>query len=281
MTQGNEQLSRVFALLQDWLGVNGVSGRQNADSEHWHRYVCGISTLQAIVHVSLLLVCVLRADDIPMHLSPSSSVSFLSPNLMKSVMNGDIQSAATQEHVMLWSNSKQMAPSLKLCVNPRFSCRILRGLLEGVFGSFCGQQTEDASTSLSLQHQSLAFLSRLLQTAPVALQTLRSCNTWDRLYSSDMFFWQAKRNASETADTKAEATELKDVASESSLKVPKDVIKLQIEVKEQSEAIEVKLVIHGSRSDLRGRIFKILFFNLMAHVPLRKYSINLLSSIAI
>lgn len=107
MPQGNEQLSRVFALLQDWLGVNGVSGRQNADSEHWHRYVCGIGTLHAIVHVSLLLVCVSREDYIIMHLSPIRSLSIFSPNLMKSAMNGDIRSAATQEHVMLLSKSKQ------------------------------------------------------------------------------------------------------------------------------------------------------------------------------
>lgn len=163
-----------------------------------------------------------------------------------------------------------MAPCLKLYVNPRLSYRILRGLLEGVFGSFCSQQTEDASTPLSLQQQSLAFLSRLLQTAPIALQTLRSCTIWDRLYSSDMFFWQASTNASEAADPKAEAEKLKDVASESSLEVPDDVIKLQFEVKEQSEAIEVKLVVDGSRSNLRGRTFKILFFNLMAHVPSSK-----------
>ena len=35
--QGNEELSRVFALLQGWLDLNGDLGPTRADSRHWHR----------------------------------------------------------------------------------------------------------------------------------------------------------------------------------------------------------------------------------------------------
>ena len=34
---GNEELSRVFALLQGWLDLDRASGLKKADSDHWHR----------------------------------------------------------------------------------------------------------------------------------------------------------------------------------------------------------------------------------------------------
>ena len=135
-------------------------------------------------------------------------------------------------------------------------CRILEGLLEATFGSFSRQGSVEGSADLALQNHSLAFLSRLLQVAPSALQTLRRCNAWDRVFGQDMFFHSPEpilRSDNSSAAKLLGGSEATD-ASQTSTEDIEEQIKIRCEVNEHNCSVAVRMYLSSSRNKDTGEI---------------------------
>lgn len=67
----------------------------------------------------------------------------------------------------------------------------MEGLLAATLSSFNGSREAKPASHILLQQYCLGFLSKVLDLAPIALQTLRASGTWDRLLNSDLFLQPA------------------------------------------------------------------------------------------
>ena len=129
-------------------------------------------------------------------------------------------------------------------------------MLEAIFSSLRKQdQTEDYST-LALQYHSLAFLSRLLQIAPIALQTLRGSGIWDKLYGHSMFFYGAGTALRPSIDSEAAAQDLQltSEASHRASEESEDKVRVHCKVDEQSRTVKVRMDLFYGRDHDAGEL---------------------------